>query len=183
MFSRVLLVAATEIELCEHDGLVCGVGPVEAALTTARALALEPPDAVLHVGVAGAHRITPGSIVVGTQAVYCDINAEVPVETRVEPDPDLRAAMLEAWPRALALPIGTTAAVNGPCSALAETLRVEGMEGFAVLRACALAGVPAVEVRAIANEIDERDRARWQIARGIEALRDALPELLAAAEK
>ena len=34
------------------------------------------------------------------------------------------------------------------------------MEGYAVLRAAALAGVPAVEVRVLANAIGEPDRAR-----------------------
>ena len=56
----VLLVAATDIELCDRPGLVCGVGPVEAAAATARHLALEAPGAILHVGIAGAHGITPG---------------------------------------------------------------------------------------------------------------------------
>ena len=32
------------------------------------------------------------------------------------------------------------------------------MEGFGVLRAAQLAGVPAIEVRAISNEIEEVDR-------------------------
>ena len=51
--AMLLLVAATDRELCGHDGLVCGVGPVEAAAATARALALHPFDTVLHVGLAG----------------------------------------------------------------------------------------------------------------------------------
>jgi nucleoside phosphorylase len=54
------------------------------------------------------------------------------------------------------------------------------MEGFAVLRACELAGVPAVEVRAISNEIDEEDRGRWEVERALERLHAALPRLLAA---
>ena len=54
------------------------------------------------------------------------------------------------------------------------------MEGFAVLRACALAGVPALEVRALSNEIGEPDRARWRIDDGLALLRDALPRLLEA---
>jgi futalosine hydrolase len=57
------------------------------------------------------------------------------------------------------------------------------MEGFAVLRACALAGVPAVEVRVVSNEVGERDRARWQIPVALAALAEALPRLLAAAAK
>jgi futalosine hydrolase len=176
----VLLVAATEIELCDREGLVCGVGPVEAAVTTARALALDPPRAVVHVGVAGARGITPGGLVVGTESVYRDISAEIPVVDRVAPDEALLAAVRAALPDALALPIGTSAAVGGLTSG---ELRVEAMEGFGVLRACAQAGVPAVEVRAISNEISEGDRSRWRIGRALEALAEALPRVLEAAAK
>ena len=40
---------------------------------------------------------------------------------------------------------------------------VEAMEGFGVLRAAALAGVPALELRAISNMVGEEDRTRWDI--------------------
>jgi len=172
----VLLVAATEIELCDHPGLACGVGPVEAAAATARRLALDPPGAVLHVGIAGARGITPGGLVIGSESLYCDISAEVPVVDRLAPDAELLDALRAAIPEALSLPIGTSAAVGGVAD-----VRVEGMEGFAVLRACALAGVPAIEVRAISNEIAEGDRSRWRIGRALEALADALPRMLDAA--
>ena len=66
----VLLVAATERELDGRDGLVCGVGPVEAAAATARALAVRDWAAVLHVGVAGGARLPAGSLVIGSEAVY-----------------------------------------------------------------------------------------------------------------
>ena len=49
------------------------------------------------------------------------------------------------------------------------------MEGFAVLRACELAGVPALEVRAVVNEIAEPDRGLWRFDDGFALLRDALP--------
>ena len=174
----VLLVAATEIELCERPGLVCGVGPVEAAAVTARRLAHDPPDAVLHVGIAGAHGVTPGGLVLGSEAIYSDISAEIPVVDRVEPDATLLDAIRLALPEALVLPIGTSASVGGTGEA-----RVEGMEGFAVLRACALAGVPAIELRAVSNEIAEGDRSRWRIGRALEALAEALPRMLDAAAK
>jgi len=174
--THVLLVAATDIELCERPGLVCGIGPVEAAIATARRLALEPADAVLHIGIAGARGITPGGLVIGSESVYSDISAEIPVMDRLEPDARLLSALREALPEALSLPIGTSAAVGSVADA-----RVEGMEGFGVLRACAVAGVPAIEVRAISNEIAEGDRARWRIGRALEALADALPRMLDAA--
>jgi nucleoside phosphorylase len=54
------------------------------------------------------------------------------------------------------------------------------MEGFGVLRAAALAGVPALEVRAISNAVDETDRGRWRFDDALTALAEALPRLLAA---
>ena len=175
-----LLVAATDIELCGHPGLVCGVGPVEAAAATARELVLRPPRAVLHVGIAGARGITPGALVIGSEAVYCDISAEVHVVERVEPDAGLLESVRLAVPDALVLPIGTSASVGGSVRDAHRGLRVEAMEGFAVLRACALAGVPAIEVRAISNELSEGDRSRWRIGRAVEAIGEALPRLMAA---
>ena len=179
---RVLLVAATEPELCGQVGLACGIGPVEAAAVTARAVALDPPDAVLHVGVAGGRGVPTGALVLGTEAVYCDLLAEIPVVSRVHPDDSLLAALRAELPDALTLPIGTSAAVDG-LSGSDAAIQVEAMEGFAVLRACALAGVPAVEVRAVSNEVGERDRTRWEIPRALASLDAALPHLLAAAAK
>lgn len=176
----VLLVAATDIELCDWPGLACGVGPVEAAATTARELATSPPAAVVHVGLAGGHGITPGGLVIGSSSVYVDLSAEIPVVDRVDPDAELLARVREAAPDALVLPIGTSAAVGG---LTAGELRVEAMEGFGVLRACTLAGVPAVEIRAISNELAENDRSRWRIGRALEALSAVLPDVLQAAAK
>jgi futalosine hydrolase len=55
------------------------------------------------------------------------------------------------------------------------------MEGFAVLRAAELAGVPAVEVRVVANEIGELNRAKWRIGDALAALDELLPRLVAVA--
>jgi nucleoside phosphorylase len=174
----VLLVAATDIELCNHEGVICGVGPVEAAAATARELALRPPDAVVHIGVAGGRGITPGGLVIGSASVYVDISAEIPVVDRVESDAGLLERVRAALPEALVLPIGTSGAVGGVVSG---DLRVEAMEGFGVLRACEQAGIPAIEVRAISNDLGESDRSRWRIGRAVESLADALPRVLEAA--
>lgn len=172
----VLLVAATERELDGRDGLVCGVGPVEAAAATARALARRDVGAVLHIGVAGGRGLEVGSLVIGSEAIYCDLAAAITVVDRAEADERLVAAAGAALEGAPILPIGTSAAVGG----VARDLGVEAMEGFGVLRAAALAGVPALEIRAISNEIGERDRSRWRIDDAIAALAAAVPGLLVA---
>jgi len=170
----VLIVAATEREL-EHvrrfDTFPCGVGPVEAALQTARALAERRPDAVVHIGIAGARAIEPLSIVLGSEAVYEDALGPL-VSSRIEPDATLLARLRVKLPEAHVLPIGTSARVGGT-----RACDVEAMEGFAVLSACALAGVPAVELRAISNSPDESDRSKWRFEEAFEVLGGALDRL------
>jgi hypothetical protein len=157
-----LVVAATEKELRgagDAATLACGIGPVEAA----------------HVGIAGARGIEPPALVLGSESVYCDVidpAFTMPRVERVAPDAGLLAAACAALPNALVLPIATCAKVGGGAG-----YDVEAMEGFGVLRAAALAGVPAVELRAISNAVDEPDRSRWW------RFDDALDALAAAVER
>ena len=174
-----LVVAATERELAcvrDADTLCCGIGPVEAALQTARALAARRPGAVLHVGIAGARELEPPALVLGSEAVYCDIFDPASMMarvTRVEPDARLLGVARRALPEAHVLPIATCGRVGGGAA-----FEVEAMEGFSVLRAALLAGVPAVELRAISNAPSEVDRGRWRFEDAFAALAEALPRLV-----
>jgi futalosine hydrolase len=172
----VLVVAATEAELGSGSGLVCGIGPVEAAAAVARALAVDPPEAVLHVGIAGGRSLAPGAVVLGAEARYCDLGAGIPVVSAIEPDAGLLAALVAALPGALCLPIGTSAALGGA----PRDVSIEAMEGFGVLRACALAGVPGVELRVVSNEIGEDDRSRWDLPGALAVLDATRQRALAA---
>lgn len=173
-----LVVAATERELAHVRGfetVVCGIGPVEAALQTARALSEGRPDAVLHVGIAGGRGLEPLSLVLGSEAVYCDVidaSSTLPRVDRVEPDAALLAHVRAQLPDASVLPIATCGKVGGGTGC-----EVEGMEGFGVLRACALAGVPALELRVISNAPDEPDRSKWRFEEAFELLGRTLDRL------
>jgi futalosine hydrolase len=174
----VLVVAATERELAQlggSDTFCCGVGPVEAALQTARVLEERAPDAVVHVGIAGSRTLEPPSLVLGSEAVYCDVidvGSTLPRVERTQPDSVLLERVRAALPEAHVLPIATCGKVGGGTG-----FDVEAMEGFGVLRACELAGVPAVELRAISNSPDEADRANWRFDEAFAALAEALQRL------
>ncbi|HLY94386.1 MAG TPA: hypothetical protein VKP14_06035, partial [Gaiellaceae bacterium] len=176
-----LVVAATERELAFVQGadtFCCGIGPVEAAVQTARALAEHRPGAVLHIGIAGARGIAPPALVLGSEAIYCDVldpSNTIPRVERLEPDAGLLERARIALPDALVRPIATCAKVGD-----AAHFEVEAMEGFGVLRACELAGVPALEVRAISNAPNEADRGAWRFEEAFEALAEAVPKLVAA---
>jgi futalosine hydrolase len=174
----VLVVAATERELALLDGLdtfCCGIGPVEAALQTARTLEERRTDAVVHVGIAGSRTLEPPALVLGSEAVYCDVidpGSTMPRVERAWPDAALLEQARAALPEAQVLPIATSGKVGGGTG-----FAIEAMEGFGVLRACELAGVPAVELRAISNSPDEPDRTRWRFDEAFAALAAALQRL------
>lgn len=177
---RILVVAATHRELAASGGwatLRCGVGPVEAAAATAAALAQQRPLAVVHVGIAGARRgsgLVPPALIVGSESIYCDLDVpERFAPHRLMPQPSLVDAACRALPSAVRRAIGTSGRVGG-----ATECEIEAMEGFAVLRAAALAGVRAVEVRVISNAIEESDRSRWRLDDAFATVVAATPALV-----
>jgi futalosine hydrolase len=178
--TAVLVIAATPRELAPPDGwrtLCCGVGPVESAAATAAALAVQRPALVVHVGIAGARRasgLVPPAVVVGVETIYCDLG----VPERFAPARLVTpAALVEAACRAL--PAATRAAI-GTSGRVGHTsgCDVEAMEGFGVLRAAALAGVPAIEVRVISNAIEDTDRALWRFDEAFAAVQALTPRLV-----
>jgi nucleoside phosphorylase len=178
--SQVLVVAATAKELATGGGwarLLCGVGPVEAAAATAAAIARHAPALILHVGIAGARRgagLPPPTLVVGIESRYCDLAVPPEWAPRAVTAPmHLVEAAARALPHAVRCAIGTSARVGGTTGC-----DVEAMEGFGVLRAAQLAGIPALEVRAIANEIEEEDRSRWRFDDAFAAVLEATPRLV-----
>jgi futalosine hydrolase len=167
--ARILVVAATARELAVPEGwltLQCGVGPVEAAARTAAAIAALRPAAVLQV-------------VIGAESRYCDSNVPAEWAPSVVPaSAALLHAVQRAFPNASTCTIGTSARVGGT-----SDCDVEAMEGFGVLRAAQLAGVPAIEVRAISNEIEEADRARWHFDAAFASITGATPQLVRALQE
>ncbi len=193
----ILVVCATEIERARlplREGvevLVSGIGPVEAALATAAALAREAYELTINVGIAG---VFPGRGEIGdafavAEELYADLELEGGASLGFSlPDrAESSAPALEPF-RAGKLParIGrgiTTATItasDGRAALLALRFEcdVEAMEGFAVLRAAALAGVPALELRGISNLVGDRAKNRWDFNRGADAAGAALAAFL-----
>jgi futalosine hydrolase len=164
--------------------LAAGVGPAAAAAGTAWYLARNPGiTTVLSAGIAGGlvTRIRLGALAVATRSVHADLGADSPGGFLTLDDlgfgtASLPAADLKILPDAVRGAVLTVSTVTGTAAraeALAERYPdavAEGMEGFGVATACALAGVPFGEVRAISNPVGPRDRAAWRIGPALDAL-------------
>ena len=170
----------------------CGVGPVEAAAAVARKLARETYVAVVNAGIAGAFR---GSARVGDARLVVDEalaglglegggDFSLPGGATLVDGVSSDRALVRSCPDSFARARGVTVAQVTTTDATAHALRaryaadVESMEGFAVLRAAGLAGVPALEVRGISNYVGARANAEWDFAAGARATVRALESVL-----
>ncbi|MEO6990418.1 MAG: futalosine hydrolase [Candidatus Baltobacteraceae bacterium] len=174
--------------------LACGIGPIEAAAETARMLASARFRCALNVGIAGAFegRGRVGEAVVVAEERFAGLTLEsgaaltLPngsrVVERAHAD-DALLARLAGLPYRIitGLTVATVTSTDETAARLLATYDadVESMEGFAVLRACALAGVPALELRGVSNRVGDRATSGWDFGAGAGAAVKALGATLA----
>ncbi len=205
----VLIVVATAAEARRLADLpartvVCGVGPVSAALATQQALHRGPrPDLVVSAGIGGAYTesgLVPGIVAVASRMVYGDLGAWdgetflgfAELGLSVLPGAE-NPGLFAAWEGSQALasrlglacgPFVTVSAATGSGPQAGALLArfpgalVEGMEGAGVAQAAALHGVACTEIRGVSNMVGPRDRPSWQIEAALDALHAALAGLL-----
>jgi futalosine hydrolase len=193
----ILIVSAVRQEIdwlgdrAETEILVTGVGPVEAAARVTRALATGSYECVVNAGIAGAMRgvakIGDG-VVVGEELMEFNLESGepialpggVPIVERCTASPQL-CDIVEGLGFHLVRGITVTRVTSTDATAQrlhSRGAQVESMEGFGVLRAAQIAGVPAIEVRGISNYVGDRSTGEWDIAAGIQGLRHILNSTL-----
>jgi futalosine hydrolase len=182
--------------LAPRDGtevFECGVGPVESAARIARKLALGDYAAVVNAGIAGAFpgRARVGEARIVGEEIMADFGLEgggeftLPDGATIAERARADAGLLELC-ASLAIPIGrgltvsavTTTRATGERFARTYAPDVESMEGFSILRAAELAGVPAIEVRGISNYVGDRAESAWDFRAGARATVAALETIL-----
>jgi futalosine hydrolase len=82
------------------------------------------------------------------------------------------SAALAALPAATGITVNTVHGSERSIAAVQTRLhpQVESMEGGAFMYACAVAGVPFAQVRAVSNRVEPRNRADWKLTEAVAAL-------------
>ncbi|MGB6987127.1 MAG: futalosine hydrolase [Candidatus Aquilonibacter sp.] len=189
----ILLVSAVTQELewlgarAGVETLVAGIGPVDAAARVARALYAQKYDMVVNAGIAGAFEGVAhvgDGVVVGEEMYAIQQENGAPLALppgnltadRVPSDSQLIEAITAlGFPLVRGITVSQVTATEATAAHLrARGAEIESMEGFAVLRAAQLAGVPAIEVRGISNIVGDRAKSEWNFDAGIMGLRRIL---------
>ncbi len=191
--------------------VITGVGLVQTSFRLTRFLGNRTTlDGLIQAGIGGvyAHRFALGEVVEIIQEQFGDIGAEDNQQTFVDiaelgfqerNEPPFEAGVLHQKNnladifspiKQLKKAVGNSVnKVNGHTDNIARLLKkypaieVESMEGAAFFYVCRQFELPFLQVRAISNDVEARNRAAWQIGLAVKNLNtvliDSLSHLLA----
>lgn len=190
----VLVIAATEAEIKPFlglpaqqrqgiDTLITGIGMVATALALGERLAGTRYKLLLNVGVAGSfdRNIPLGDLVWVVQDTFSELGVEdggrfidgeaVGLGTCTFHS-EYTHRSVGKLPRCKGITVNTVHGHDPTIRTVVERLspQTESMEGAAVFQAAQHFGIPVLQVRAISNYVERRDKAAWQLAKAIENL-------------
>jgi futalosine hydrolase len=179
--------------------LITGVGLPLAMYYLGRHLALQRFDLVVNAGIAGAldESFALGSVWQVTSEQFADLGVEEadgrftdlfqlqlidplapPFQNGVMRNPF--GAAYDFLPKTNGI---TVSKVHGHASSIAALKKriqggLESMEGAATFYASLMNQVPFLEIRAVSNYVEPRNRANWEIGLAIKNLNEVLAEML-----
>jgi futalosine hydrolase len=180
------------------DFLITGVGMVATAFGLGNHLAKSQYDLAINLGIAGSfdRNIAIGDVVEITEDTLAEFGAEDDNafitmdeldfgETVFEPTKGVsNYGNISSLKKVTAITVNT---VHGNEESIKNiTARIqpqlESMEGAAFFYACEQAEVPCLQIRAVSNYVEKRNRGNWQIGLAIKNLNSFAIELLKSIE-
>lgn len=184
----------------EVQVLCTGVGMMATAFALGQQLASgQPPNLAIQAGIGGAidRSISLGDVVRVSTETMGDLGSEAPDgrflslaeiglpagfpfnqrEALVAPTPSASLPFREVNGLTVNKVTGSAAGVAHLRKRFPEA-QVESMEGAAFFYACLRAGVEPLQLRAISNYVEVRQREHWKMKEAVEALNSALQRLL-----
>ena len=179
--------------------LVTGVGAAQTAFHLGRELSQETYQLALNAGIAGSFQpsMPPGTVVQVISERFADLGVEEKDGSFTDlvdaglmlpnQSPFVEGILLnqagaayDFLPRCSGITVNKVHGSEATISAIRRKYRadVESMEGAAFFLACLLSGVPFLEIRAVSNFVEPRNRENWKIPLAVENLNKVLCELL-----
>jgi futalosine hydrolase len=201
---RILVVAATafELELGDQDSrirsqdlefLITGVGMVATAFALGKQLAVHQYDLAINLGIAGSfdRGLALGEVMEITQDSLSELGAEegeafLSIESMgfgeniFKPSASLSQFGNFNIKQATAITVNTVHGHEPSIKKLTSRIQpqLESMEGAAFFYACRQARMPSLQIRAVSNYVEKRNRDAWQIGLAIKNLNSFAAELL-----
>ena len=165
--------------------LITGVGMVATAFALGKHLADHQYDLVINLGIAGSfdRGIAFGEIVEVVEDQLAELGAEddeafLPIETLgfgesiFKTDTRLSSYTNQQLKQVTAITVNTVHGYEGSIEKLTGRIQpqLESMEGAVFFYSCKQVGVPCLQIRAVSNYVEKRNRDAWQIGLAIKNL-------------
>jgi len=187
---NILLVVATKQEVIEDkfktvEVLVTGVGMINTALSLTKRLSEKSYDLVINIGVAGAfNTLNLGDVVEVTEDIFSEIGFENGISFSAFTDFDLKKKYKVEGKTNLQQAKGITVnTVHGNEESIAEIIKrlnpdVESMEGAACFKVCQEFEIPCLQIRAISNKVEKRNKTNWDLPLAINNLNTTVAQII-----
>lgn len=200
---QILIVAATKAEIeplarvlgDRVDCLITGVGMTATAFALGQRLATQRYDLAINLGIAGSfdREIPLGDVVEISEDTFSELGAEDDErflslaglgfgEVSFAPTTSLSELLpASSLPQAKAITVNTVHGNTSSIQKVADRLspQVESMEGAAFFYACRTTSVPCLQIRAISNYVEKRNRDGWKIGLAVTNLNNFAISLVA----
>jgi futalosine hydrolase len=183
-----------EKQIGEHQVsvLISGVGMVATAFAMGSYCTEKTFDLAINAGIAGSFdkAIQPGDLCRVSEDILAEFGAEdgsnfLSADTIGLGKSLFSSGSVSGFPgydQLINVKSVTVNKVHGNEKSIAEFVerfnpQIETMEGAAFFYACEQAGKPGIQIRAISNVVERRNRANWQVELAIKNLNDTLIQL------
>ena len=180
---KILLVVATVSEIqkekfTSNDVLITGVGMLNTAIVLTKKLYEEKYDLVINLGIAGSFKesIKIGDVVEVLEEKISEIGYEDKNEFVEFADFSLKTVFRNNSQTDLKQVKSITVnTVHGNEKSIKNIVRrlnpdIENMEGAAVFKVCETFHIPCIQIRAISNYVEKRNKESWNIPLAIQNL-------------
>jgi len=188
------LYAAKHASVANCSVLITGAGMVPTAFALAQHLPHNVYHLVINVGIAGAfdRSIALGDVVEITEDTFSELGAEddkrfISIEklgfgaSIFKPTTSISQFTKKlSLKQAKAITVNTVHGNDDTIAAIVERLnpQIESMEGAAFFYACHELKVPCIQIRAVSNYVEKRNRDNWEIGLAIKNLNTFVRELV-----
>ncbi|MAR40394.1 MAG: futalosine hydrolase [Flavobacteriales bacterium] len=189
---KILLVSATDLEIekerfSDFEILITGIGMLNTSINLTQRLSSGKYDLLINIGVAGSFNseLNIGDVVEVVEDKISELGFEDGESFSEFNEFNLKNVFKnKSKTDLLSVKSITVNRVHGNQGSITEIINrlnpdIENMEGAAFFQVCNTFNVPCIQIRAISNKVEQRNKDNWNLPLAIKNLNNTVQEIIA----
>ena len=189
---KILLVSATDLEIekerfSDFEILITGIGMLNTSINLTQRLSSDKYDLLINIGVAGSFNseLNIGDVVEVVEDKISELGFEDGESFSEFNEFNLKNVFKnKSKTDLLSVKSITVNRVHGNQGSITEIINrlnpdIENMEGAAFFQVCNTFNVPCIQIRAISNKVEQRNKDNWNLPLAIKNLNNTVLEIIA----